>query len=155
MTPRLGDILVARGFVTDKQLQDALASHDARGGRLGAALVKQVLISVQQLGDALAEQFRVPFRQIDPADVNLQVVRLLPEGLVRDRQMTPVGVERGAAESTACTVCAAKVPLASAPGADEVSMLMLQAASRTLKSRQSRRRSFMKMIPLQLDRMRR
>ena len=95
MTPRLGDILVARGFVTEKQLQDALASHDARGGRLGTALIKQGLISVQQLGDALAEQFRVPFRLIEPSDVNLQVVRLLPEGLARDRQMTPVGVDRG------------------------------------------------------------
>jgi type IV pilus assembly protein PilB len=95
MTPRLGDILVARGFVTEKQLQDALASHDARGGRLGSALIKQGLISVSQLGDALAEQFRVPFRQIEPSDVNLQVVRLLPEGLARDRQMTPVGVDRG------------------------------------------------------------
>ena len=95
MTPRLGDILIARGFVTERQLQDALASHDARGGRLGAALVKQGLISVPQLGDALAEQFKVPFRQIEPADVNLQVVRLLPEGLARDRQMTPVSVERG------------------------------------------------------------
>src|SRR5690349_17768606 len=95
MTPRLGDILVARGFVTEKQLQDALASHDARGGRLGSALIKQGLISVSQLGDALAEQFRVPFRLIEPSDVNLQVVRLLPEGLARDRQMTPVGVDRG------------------------------------------------------------
>ena len=89
MTPRLGDILIARGFVTERQLQDALASHDARGGRLGAALVKQGLISVPQLGDALAEQFKVPFRQIEPADVNLQVVRLLPEGLARDRQTDP------------------------------------------------------------------
>ncbi len=95
MSPRLGDILVARGFVTEKQLQDALASHDARGGRLGSALIKQGLISVSQLGDALAEQFRVPFRLIEPSDVNLQVVRLLPEGLARDRQMTPVGVDRG------------------------------------------------------------
>lgn len=95
MTPRLGDILVARGFVTEKQLQVALQSHDSRGGRLGAALVKQGLITIQQLGDALAEQFKVPFRQIEPAEVNLQVVRLLPEGLARDRQMTPVGVERG------------------------------------------------------------
>lgn len=95
MTPRLGDILVARGFVTEEQLQAALASHDARGGRLGSALIKQGLVTVPQLGEALAEQFRVPFRQIEPSEVNLQVVRLLPEGLVRDRQMTPVGVERG------------------------------------------------------------
>lgn len=95
MTPRLGDILVARGIVTDKQLQEALSSHDTRGGRLGSALIKQGLITVQQLGDALAEQFRVPFRQIEPSEVNLQVVRLLPEGLVRERQMTPVSVECG------------------------------------------------------------
>ena len=95
MTPRLGDILIARGFVTESQLQEALQSRDARGGRLGSALLKQGMITIEQLGEGLAQQFKVPFRQIEPADVNLQVVRLLPETLARDRQMTPVGVERG------------------------------------------------------------
>ena len=93
MTPRLGDILIARGFVTEVQLQAALQSHDSRGGKLGALLVKQGAITVAQLGEALSQQFKVPFRPIDPQEVNLQVVRLLPESLCRQRQMSPLAVK--------------------------------------------------------------
>ena len=95
MTPKLGEILVARNFCTQQQVQDALLSPEARGGRLGTVLVNSGVLTVPQLGEALAEQFHVPFRQIEPQEVHLQAVRLLPERLARERQMTPVGVRRG------------------------------------------------------------
>jgi type IV pilus assembly protein PilB len=95
MTPKLGEILVARGFCTQQQVQDALISPEARGGRLGTVLVNNGVLHVPQLGEALAEQFHVPFRQIEPQEVHLQAVRLLPERLARERQMTPIGVRRG------------------------------------------------------------
>src|SRR6476620_4133141 len=95
MTPKLGEILVARGFCTNQQVQDALSSPQSRGGRLGTVLMQQGALTVSQLGDALAEQFHVPFRQIESQDVALQAVRLLPERLARERQMAAVGVKRG------------------------------------------------------------
>jgi type IV pilus assembly protein PilB len=95
MTPKLGEILVARGFCTQQQVQDALISPEARGGRLGTVLVNNGVLHVPQLGEALAEQFHVPFRQSEPQEVHLQAVRLLPERLARERQMTPIGVRRG------------------------------------------------------------
>jgi type IV pilus assembly protein PilB len=95
MTPKLGEILVQRGFCTPQQVNDALSSPESRGGRLGTVLVNQGVITTGQLGDALAEQFHVPFRQIDPQEVHLQAVRLLPERLARERLMVPVKVRRG------------------------------------------------------------
>lgn len=95
MTPKLGEILVAKGFCTEAQVQDALNSPESRGGRMGMLLLKRGELTSNQLGEALSEQFRVPFRVIEPQEVHLQAVRLLPEGLVRQRQMVPLDVKRG------------------------------------------------------------
>jgi type IV pilus assembly protein PilB len=95
MTPKLGEILIARGFCTEKQLQEALNSPESRGGRLGAVLVKHGSLTPAQLGEALSEQFRVPYKAIEPQEVHLQVVRLLPETLVRERTLAPVSLKSG------------------------------------------------------------
>jgi type IV pilus assembly protein PilB len=89
---RLGDILVRRGYVTQGQLDAALAAQGSERGMLGRILVRRSLITMEQLGDALAEQFGVPFVEVVPQAVNPQVVRLLPEKLARQRSCVPVAV---------------------------------------------------------------
>ena len=69
MAGRLGDILVARGLISDEQLQDVLATQGSRG-MLGESLVSRGLINNEQLGLALADQFDVL-----PAD-NFTVARV-------------------------------------------------------------------------------
>ena len=81
MAGRLGDILVARGQITEDELQSALSFQGSQRGMLGETLVARGLITNQQLGDALSAQFDVPFCEIAPEIVNPQVVRLLPEPL--------------------------------------------------------------------------
>jgi type IV pilus assembly protein PilB len=95
MAGRLGDILVARGWLSDEQLQSCLQGQGAQRGMLGAVLLSRGLITVEQLGEALAEQFEVPFVRVHPDTVHPQVARLLPESLARERQMVPVQVHDG------------------------------------------------------------
>lgn len=95
MAGRLGDILVARGQITEQDLQQALSWQGGQTGMLGEILVARGYITNQQLGEALAEQFEVPFLEIQPEMVNAQVVRLLPETLARQRLMAPVAVQNG------------------------------------------------------------
>ena len=59
---------------------------------LGRILVRRGLITMDQLGEALAEQFGVPFIEVVPQAVNPQVVRLLPERLARQRSCVPISV---------------------------------------------------------------
>ena len=89
---RLGDILIRRGYVTQGQLESALAAQGSERGMLGRILVRRGLISMDQLGEALAEQFGVPFSEVVPQAVNPQVVRLLPERLARQRSCVPISV---------------------------------------------------------------
>src|SRR5262245_30951186 len=89
---RLGDILIRHGWITEGQLESALASQGNERGMLGRILVRRGLITLSQLGTALSEQFGVPFAEVVPQTVNPQVVRLLPEQLARARSCVPVGV---------------------------------------------------------------
>ncbi|NOY43188.1 MAG: Flp pilus assembly complex ATPase component [Planctomycetes bacterium] len=89
---RLGDILVRHGWITERQVLSALAAQGSESGLLGTILVRRNLISAEQLGEALSEQFGVPYMEIVPESINPQVVRLLPEDLARSCQSIPVGV---------------------------------------------------------------
>lgn len=91
---RLGDILVRHGWITEGQLQSALAAQGSELGLLGAILVRRGLIDNEQLGAALSEQYGVPFMEIVPEGISPQVVRLLPEELARQREVVPVSVTK-------------------------------------------------------------
>ena len=89
---RLGDILVRRGWITEGQVQSALAAQGSERGLLGTILIRRGLIDTDQLGEALSEQYSVPFMEVIPESINPQVVRLLPEDLARSCQAVPVGI---------------------------------------------------------------
>jgi len=95
MVKRLGDILVQRGEITQVQLESALRSQGSERGMLGALLVRRGLISLDQLGSALAEQYEVPFQEIGSANLNPQLIRLLPESFARDRSVATVALREG------------------------------------------------------------
>ncbi|QDT68592.1 Type II secretion system protein E [Planctomycetes bacterium MalM25] len=95
---RLGDILVQRGYITQNQLEAALAAQGNERGMLGQIMLRRNLISIDQLGDALSEQYHVPYLDLVPQSVNPQVARLVPEDLARDRSCVPVKVHGGELE---------------------------------------------------------
>ena len=92
---RLGDILISKGFITQSQLDAALAAQGSERGMLGQILLRRGLVSLDQLGDALSEQYGVPYMELIPQAINPQVTRLLPEELARERSCVPVGASDG------------------------------------------------------------
>jgi type IV pilus assembly protein PilB len=55
---KLGEILVAKRYVSAAQIDAALADGD---GRLGDRLVRENYVTAEQLAEALAEQFKLPY----------------------------------------------------------------------------------------------
>ena len=92
MTPRLGDILVAEGFLSAAQLNAAMTSKKP-GVMLGDWLVQQNIITRQQLGQALQRQFEVQYADIDASLLNPQIARLIPEDFARSRTAVAFGVK--------------------------------------------------------------
>jgi type IV pilus assembly protein PilB len=89
---RLGDILIANGWINQSQLEAALAAQGSERGMLGQILIRRGLITLEQLGVALSQQYGVPYFDLIPQALNPQVARLLPESLARQRACVPVGV---------------------------------------------------------------
>ena len=73
MAGMLGDILIDRGQLTEAQLNTALKTKHP-GQMLGDRLLAMGVVSSAQLGSALAEQFEVPFIDVEPQAVDSQIV---------------------------------------------------------------------------------
>ncbi len=89
---RLGDILIEQGTLTADQMEAAFKSKP-RGEMIGDWLVQQNLLSTAELGHALAEQFEVPYKDIDPSSVNPQIARLIPEDFARQQQAGAIDIK--------------------------------------------------------------
>jgi type IV pilus assembly protein PilB len=75
----LGELLVGRGLVSEDQLRDALTRQTASGKRLGNLLVELDLLDERALTDVLAEQLGLTVVDLSRAEIDPEVVALLPE----------------------------------------------------------------------------
>lgn len=96
MTSRvpIGQLLVERGYIDPVQLTSGLGYQRRWGGRLGDALVNLRLISERALLTEIARQHGVRYIEIGDRYVPPQVLRLLPERLIRARRVLPIGLVR-------------------------------------------------------------
>jgi type IV pilus assembly protein PilB len=88
---RLGDILIEEGVLTADAMEAAFATKP-RGVMLGDWLVQKKLVSTAELGHALSIQFEVPYVDIDPANVNPQIARLIPEDFANLHQSCAINI---------------------------------------------------------------
>jgi cellulose synthase/poly-beta-1,6-N-acetylglucosamine synthase-like glycosyltransferase len=62
---RLGEIILENGYITQEQLQEALAIQKKSGGRIGWILMSLGLISRLEFYQSLADHYQLPFYPID------------------------------------------------------------------------------------------
>ncbi|HYG65813.1 MAG TPA: hypothetical protein VEL74_24750 [Thermoanaerobaculia bacterium] len=90
---KLGQLLVARGWITVQQLTRALKNQSVVGGRLGTCLLEMDALSEETLLKALAEQLGVPSAGPDDLrGVPTEVLELIPEKLARRCRAVPFQV---------------------------------------------------------------
>ncbi|HOT29824.1 MAG TPA: ATPase, T2SS/T4P/T4SS family [Candidatus Ozemobacteraceae bacterium] len=87
---RLGDALVDAGLVTAEQLSEALVKQKELGKRLGKVLAEMKLCTDEQIAKALAGQLGINFIEMDEISVPPEVLRLIPETIVRSHTLLPV-----------------------------------------------------------------
>jgi hypothetical protein len=93
---KLGQLLVARGWITVQQLTRALKNQNVVGGRIGTCLLEMDAISEELLLKGLSEQLGVPSAAADDLrGVPDEVLGLIPEKLARRCRAVPFRVELG------------------------------------------------------------
>jgi hypothetical protein len=93
---KLGQLLVARGWITVQQLTRALKNQNVTGGRVGTSLLEMDAISEELLLKGLSEQLGVPTATADDLrGVAEEVIGLVPDKLARRCRAIPFRVEGG------------------------------------------------------------
>jgi type IV pilus assembly protein PilB len=87
---RLGEILVAKGLLTNEQVNEALARNEDRTRRIGEILMAAGLISEQALAQSLAEQRGLRYIDLDDFRINPKFFEKMPVELMQRYQFVPI-----------------------------------------------------------------
>lgn len=77
-------------MVTPEQIEAGLLRQRATGRRIGESLVEMGVVSEEDIGWALARQLGIPFVDVSPGTLDHDLIRGLPEGLLRRLQAVPL-----------------------------------------------------------------
>jgi type IV pilus assembly protein PilB len=87
---RLGDLLIKEGLITKDQLAKALAEQKASGTRLGYNLVKMGFVQETEITKMLARQYRMPAVDLARFEVDPKIVKLIPADVALKHMVLPL-----------------------------------------------------------------
>jgi type IV pilus assembly protein PilB len=91
LTPeKLGDILVRDGLITAEQLKRALAEQRSSGMRLGYTLVKLGFIEETEITKMLARQYRMPAVDLSRFEVDPKILKLISPDIAAKYTVLPL-----------------------------------------------------------------
>jgi len=110
---RLGDILLAKGLVTEKQIAEAIEIQQKTSRRLGQIIIEKGWVPEPEVLKALGVQLGVPFVHLRPGIYDPAIAKLLNKSTARRLRVLPLQRVRG-------TVSLATVDPQAVPAFDEV-----------------------------------
>jgi type IV pilus assembly protein PilB len=90
MSGRLGELLVRENLISLQQLQKAQDEQRKTGGRIGSLLVKQGSIAEGDLTNFLSKQYGVPAIALKDFEIDADVIKLVPKAAAEKHQVVPV-----------------------------------------------------------------
>lgn len=101
--PLLGTILGEKFNLPDTKLQEALAQQREKGGRLGDVLMRLRAVRDDEVLQALAHQFELPWLpQLEPNQVDPALLKRVPIGFARRYRVLPLRAEDGMVTVATC-----------------------------------------------------
>ncbi len=90
MPARLGELLVRENLISLQQLQSAQTAQKQEGGKLGYHLTKLGFIEETQLTEFLSKQYGVPAINLSEFEIDADVIKLIPKEVAEKHQVVPV-----------------------------------------------------------------
>jgi type IV pilus assembly protein PilB len=89
---QLGQLLLARGIVSQEQIDQALAEQSQKGHRklLGELLIELGYCTENQIAAALAEGYGVPYAQVNPKLCDPKAIEILPREFLEAHLVLPL-----------------------------------------------------------------
>ena len=87
---RIGEILMARQFITKEELEKALEHQKRYGGSVTQYLLHFGCIDEKQLALCLSSQFKVPYLPLDAYEISDEIVQSIPVDIAEKYWVMPV-----------------------------------------------------------------
>jgi len=92
--PLLGELLVRMSLITQRQLDEALKVQRQLGGKLGEVLVTMGILAEDDILEALSKKFNIPLIDLESAEIEESVVKIIPSHYARRYHIMPVMKKR-------------------------------------------------------------
>ena len=90
MVDRLGELLVREKLITADQLKKAIEEQRSSGGRLGYNLAKMGYVNEKDLTTFLSKQYGIPAVDLNTTEIDPEVIKLIPENVANKYQVIPI-----------------------------------------------------------------
>src|SRR5207344_3276289 len=90
MAVRIGELLLKEKLISPEQLQQALSQQKSNGGKLGYNLVKMGFVKDEQITSLLSKQYGVPSINLAQFKIDPTIVKLVPTETARKYQIIPL-----------------------------------------------------------------
>lgn len=90
---KLGELLLAGGSITEKQLEHALSEQKNKGKRLGETLISLGYITEREMLLTLEKQLDIPYVYLTQEDIKAAAVKLVPLFLAERYNIIPIRLE--------------------------------------------------------------
>jgi len=90
MPVKLGELLLKENMVSPQQLQDALNHQKMNGGKLGKAFVSLGFVKDEEITSLLSRQYGVPSINLEHFEVDPAIIKIIPAETARKYQVLPL-----------------------------------------------------------------
>ena len=90
MPVRIGEMLVKEQLITTQQLREAVSRQKLNGGKVGPILIGLGYVKDEDLTALLSRQYGVPSINLSQLEIDMRVARILPPETARKYQVIPV-----------------------------------------------------------------
>ena len=87
---KLGNLLIKESLITEEQLEKALKEQEQHGGRLGTNLIKLGYVAEKDLIASLSKQHNVPGVDLNTVDIDENVLKLIPTTIATKYELIPL-----------------------------------------------------------------
>lgn len=95
MSEPIGEFLIKRGKLTEKQLSSVLERQVTMGGRLGTNLIELGYVTEEELTELLSENFSIPsIKKEELEKINPDIIKLVPRETAQKYSVIPFKKER-------------------------------------------------------------
>ena len=92
--PKLGEMLIEGGLLTDEQLKQAVIGHKKNKMKLGQFLVREGIVSGGQIVDLVSRQLKIKKYQPDKYPIDMSLSKVIPADIAQKHHFVPLNKSR-------------------------------------------------------------